>query len=260
MLIVGTKGRSLGGIQGLMSNRNSFSKWCLQYSPIPVVVVRPTAKREKKKMKRSTDPSRQEYIHILQESGASEHEANSIANRNMEAFETLLANNPDAEAHEVAAALGLPAKFDPTIKPLDLTSSHGHPLRKVVSGRSDATSESPGDSRSASPVIMRKGPRSPGIDSPALSGAEDESDDEEGEFEAVSGHALLGNQPNFEEKEAEKEAEIKAEKLHQMEVGEAAALAAGRKMSVASVETVDSSTSGGGDSGGGVPLETNAEK
>lgn len=38
-LIVGTRGKSLGGIQGLLPG--SVSKYCLQNSPVPVVVVRP---------------------------------------------------------------------------------------------------------------------------------------------------------------------------------------------------------------------------
>ncbi|MEX1653228.1 hypothetical protein ABZ960_08635 [Streptomyces pseudovenezuelae] len=65
MLIVGTRGRSLGGIQGLVNNRNSFSKYCLQYSPVPVVVVRPTDKRLKKKAKRTNDSNRQTYLGML---------------------------------------------------------------------------------------------------------------------------------------------------------------------------------------------------
>ncbi|KAK8091935.1 hypothetical protein PG997_002296 [Apiospora hydei] len=56
MLIVGTKGRSLDSVQGFFSSYNSFSKYCLQYSPVPVVVVRPNEKREKKKAKRAQDP------------------------------------------------------------------------------------------------------------------------------------------------------------------------------------------------------------
>ncbi|EFW16020.1 hypothetical protein CPSG_07647 [Coccidioides posadasii str. Silveira] len=48
-LIVGTRGRSLGGMQGLLPG--SVSKYCLQQSPIPVIVVRPSQKREKKKQK-----------------------------------------------------------------------------------------------------------------------------------------------------------------------------------------------------------------
>jgi len=49
MLIVGTRGRTLGGLQGLVNTRNSFSKYCLQYSPVPVVVVRPTEKPSKRR-------------------------------------------------------------------------------------------------------------------------------------------------------------------------------------------------------------------
>lgn len=100
MLIVGTKGRSLGGFAGLVNQRNSFSKWCLQYSPIPVVVVRPTEKRLKKKEKRGADPTRQDYARILKESGIDEHET-TVSSRSNSVFEA--SNEPDVEAHEVAA-------------------------------------------------------------------------------------------------------------------------------------------------------------
>ena len=74
MLIVSSRGRSLGVFQGLVSNRNSFSKWCLQYSPIPVVVVRPPEKRMNERAKRDADPERQHYTRILMESGIDNHE------------------------------------------------------------------------------------------------------------------------------------------------------------------------------------------
>ncbi|PGH16704.1 hypothetical protein AJ79_01577 [Helicocarpus griseus UAMH5409] len=63
VLIVGTRGRSLGGMQGLLPG--SVSKYCLQQSPIPVIVVRPSTKREKKKQKRLANPSRPRYNHLL---------------------------------------------------------------------------------------------------------------------------------------------------------------------------------------------------
>ncbi|KAL2377889.1 hypothetical protein RJZ90_006406 [Blastomyces dermatitidis] len=63
VLIVGTRGRSLGGMQGLLPG--SVSKYCLQQSPIPVIVVRPSTKREKKKQKRLANPTRQRYNHVL---------------------------------------------------------------------------------------------------------------------------------------------------------------------------------------------------
>ncbi|ATZ47960.1 hypothetical protein BCIN_03g02330 [Botrytis cinerea B05.10] len=229
MLIVGTRGRSLGGFQGLMGNRNSFSKWCLQYSPIPVVVVRPTDKRLKKKQKRDADPTRQSYTRILQESGVNGHETSIVAS-NLES-----ATGPLIEAHAVAAALGLPAEFDPTLTPFTLEGSR--PLKKIDSGKSEATSCTSGfDSRPQSPEMLVKGPRPGHLDSPIMSGddsSEGEGDDDEGEFEAVPGHLLLGNddipQPNPEIE--------KKKKLHEMELEEAKAL--GRKSSTGSTDSVD---------------------
>jgi hypothetical protein len=232
MLVVGTKGRTLGGFQGLVSNRNSFSKWCLQYSPIPVVVVRPTEKRDKKKLKRANDPTRQNYLQILQESTHGSHEANTSAARSMSEGEILPANPPDKEAHEVAAALGLPARFDPTIKPFRQSS----PYRRGQQGKNGSRPSTP-DGRSASPELVVKSPKSPDLESPLLSDEESE-DDNEGEFEVIPGHLLLNNDLEHVEKQ---------KKLHQMEVGEAAALAAGRKGRKASVGSNDSSNSPIGD-------------
>ncbi|KAG9235532.1 hypothetical protein BJ875DRAFT_440287 [Amylocarpus encephaloides] len=229
MLIVGTRGRSLGGVQGLVSNRNSFSKWCLQYSPVPVVVVRPTEKRIKKKSKRGQDPTRQDYARILRESGINEHETEGGS----KIIGLEISNTPDVEAHAVAAALGLPAAFDPTLKPIAFPGSSA--LRKVESGTSDITSVSP-DSRSASPQAVFKSPKSANLESPGQSGDEysdgEGVSDDEGEFEAVSAQSLLANRadrPEFE----------KRKKLHDMEVGEAAALLAptGRKSSIGSIDS-----------------------
>ena len=237
MLIVGTRGRSLGGFQGLVSNRNSFSKWCLQYSPIPVVVVRPTEKRMKKKKKRDADPTRQDYARILKDSGISAHET-ELGSKNS-IFET--SNDADAEAHAVAAALGLPARFDPTLKPISLPG--GRTLTKVDSGRSDVTiisqrSLSP-DSRPTSPGMVMKSPKSAQLESPAMSENESSEgeDDEEGEFEVAAGHTLLGN-------DTDRPEIAKKQKLHEMEVGEAAALAAGRKTSIGSNDSSGSLTGG----------------
>jgi len=231
MLIVGTRGRSLGGFQGLMTNRNSFSKWCLQYSPIPVVVVRPTEKRMRKKKKRDADPARQGYAKILKESGIEEHETETGST----IFET--SNDPDAEAHAVAAALGLPAAFDPTLKPY-LEGSRS--LRKVESEKSDVTqgSLSP-DSRPTSPGLVMKSPKTAQLESPAMSGEESSEgeDEDEGEFEVADGRTLLSNEGEMPQIEKKK-------KLHEMEVGEAAALAAGRKASIASLDSSGSAPGG----------------
>ena len=45
-----------------------MSKYCLQHSPVPVIVVRPSSKRDKKKAKRKADPGRRVYQDILQQS------------------------------------------------------------------------------------------------------------------------------------------------------------------------------------------------
>lgn len=55
ILVVGTRGRSMDGFKGLLPG--SVSKYCLQHSPIPVIVVREHLKREKRKAKRAADPS-----------------------------------------------------------------------------------------------------------------------------------------------------------------------------------------------------------
>lgn len=206
------------------------------------MVVRPTEKRMKKKKKRDADPTRQDYARILKDSGIEEHETEA-SSRSNSIFE--ISNGPDVEAHAVAAALGLPARFDPTLKPLPLEGSR--PLRKVESEKSDVTNASQGslspDSRPSSPGMVMKTPKSQLDESPGESGDES-SDDEEGEFDVVDGHTLIGND--------EDRPEIaKKQKLHDMEVGEAAALSqgnkSGRKTSIGSVESSGST--------GGAPLD-----
>jgi hypothetical protein len=205
MLIVGTKGRSLGGIQGLMNTRNSFSKYCLQYSPVPVVVVRPDDKRKKKKEKRTHDPARQSYVAMLAANDG-KHEADSEASSIYELERGLTA---DEEAHRVAAAIGLPAAFDPLVKPYDPRPGYS---RRSSSGVSAVmSSPSPVERTSSSP------PPPPLVHE---SGDEDSGDDEEEyEVDVVPGEQLL--------RDAEREAELEREqkkRLHAMEVGEAAAL------------------------------------
>ncbi|KAK0623486.1 hypothetical protein B0T14DRAFT_516359 [Immersiella caudata] len=197
MLVVGTKGRSLGGIQGLVNTRNSFSKYCLQYSPVPVVVVRPDDKRAKKKEKRTQDPSRHSYAAMLAHN-AGKHEADSEV---ASVFELEKAISADEEAHHVATAIGLPAAFDPTIKPF-----HGHLTQRHQSPSSDAQ-------RSASPAAATTTTQND-------SGDEESGDDEdEYEIEAVSAQQVSRQS----EKQAGMEREQKA-RLHAMEVGEAKAL------------------------------------
>ncbi|KAH6603503.1 universal stress [Trichoderma cornu-damae] len=194
MLIVGTRGRSLGGLQGLVNNRNSFSKYCLQYSPIPVVVVRPTEKRNKKKAKRTNDNTRQTYVSMLAATHG-KHEADSEASST---YELEVQIPPDEEAHQVAKVLGLPAKFDPTIKP----------LHESVLMRSKSPDAVAGPRTSAARRVVSDA--SP----PSAPNSDDEEDDEEGEFEVMTGVEALNQQQ-------------KLDQLHKMEVSEAAALKQG---------------------------------
>ncbi|KAL2271510.1 hypothetical protein VTJ83DRAFT_881 [Remersonia thermophila] len=201
MLVVGTKGRSLGGFQGLMNARNSFSKYCLQYSPVPVVVVRPDDKRQKKKDKRSQDPSRQSYAQMLAYN-AGKHEVDSDLS---DVYEFEKGISADEEAHRVAAAIGLPARFDPTIKP--------YKPREPRRRRQSPSAAASGRTTSLSP---------PPSSLPAESGDEEnddgDDDDDDDEFEAEIVSSGAGDKTK-----AELEWEQK-ERLHAMEMGEAAAL------------------------------------
>ncbi|ORY69599.1 uncharacterized protein BCR38DRAFT_88697 [Pseudomassariella vexata] len=193
MLIVGTKGRSLDGVQGFIVNRNSFSKYCLQYSPVPVVVVRPTEKREKKKAKRKQDPARHSYVTML---AGQKHEADSD-NSSMYEMEPKLTQ--EEEAHQVAAAMGLPAAYDPTIKPIDPQAllGRGGNRRSLFDVPSTAEAVALAASgRVPANRIYKKGV---------------ESDGEESEYEE-----------EFEITPAEQE--LKKERLHKMESNEGAAL------------------------------------
>lgn len=130
-LIVGTRGKSLGGIQGLLPG--SVSKYCLQNSPVPVVVVRPEEKREKKRKKRLADPSRQNYSSILDQTNVSSSGA----------FESLVRQSAgkasEDEAAAVAKAIGLNEGFG-VWKGFKKESEDGLGLTKT---RSNATTESP---------------------------------------------------------------------------------------------------------------------
>jgi hypothetical protein len=72
-LIVGTRGRdgAIGGLlPGSMSKLSlpsqfSYNRYCLQHSPVPVIVVHPYQRRLHRKHKREKDPDRQSYIRLL---------------------------------------------------------------------------------------------------------------------------------------------------------------------------------------------------
>lgn len=202
MLVVGTKGRS-GGFQGLMGTRNSFSKYCLQYSPVPVIVVRPEDQREKKKKKREADPSRRSYADMIQKVTGGKHEADS---ENSSMYELQAGHSQEEEAHKVAVAMGLPAEFDPTIKRININATLS-PYSQVGGPKHSGGPMSPNAVAGTSSVA-------------GDSGEEDEAsgeEEEEEEFEAMTGDQLLARQQALEQKQQK-------DKLHEMEMDEAYAL------------------------------------
>jgi len=197
MLVVGTRGRSLSGFQGLMPG--SVSKYCLQYSPVPVIVVRPSSKRDKKKRKRMRDPARRGYRDILDKSGDAEEGGHILDARNRrsilspETLSELGKRDAEEEARMVAEAIGY--------RPDKSTSlSEGTPLSRVISGRSDisgrsarsgsmgsyASEDLPDDPKSPAGKLM-KSPELRDMDSPP--GSDYEYSDED-EMEVVPAYVL----------------------------------------------------------------------
>ena len=142
VLIVGTRGRSLNGMQGLLPG--SVSKYCLQQSPIPVIVVRPTNKRMKKKKKRQADPTRKDYNQILSQSEQAGG-GNLLEKSVRDSFIGPLPTATDQEAAAVAQAIGIPKS----------ALGRDYRLTKTNSAKTDATvSDMESDpSRSPSPSI-----------------------------------------------------------------------------------------------------------
>lgn len=163
ILVVGTRGKSLGGFQGLLPG--SVSKYCLQHSPVPVIVVRPTSKRDKAKSKRTNDPDRQGYRELL---AKSERLPDYDSPRNR-----FFANEDEAAA--VARAIAAPKPAVETI----------HPLAQVERAQDSSGDElETGDSSTMvgddprSPGPMMKSPHLQNLDSPELS-SQSSSDDED---------------------------------------------------------------------------------
>jgi hypothetical protein len=139
----------------------------LQHSPVPVIVVRPTSKRDKARSKRANDPDRQGYRDILAKS-ESLIDVNSPRN-------SFFAN--DEEALALAAASGT--------KPAPEAS---HPLAQVAhaeeSDDDQATNTSTLVDDPRSPGVMMKSPHLQNLDSPDFS--DDPSSGEEEDDGGVS--------------------------------------------------------------------------
>ncbi|KAF2458042.1 hypothetical protein BDY21DRAFT_343469 [Lineolata rhizophorae] len=173
MLIVGTRGRSLGGFQGLLPG--SVSKYCLQHSPVPVIVVRPNSKRAKTKKKRLADPARQGYQELLRKSGGDLSHILDSSHRNSLVDLTPTSNSQqEAEAVAVAAAIGVNAKYQES----PLSQMHrAEPHTPVTEGPPD-------DVSTKSPGVVMKSPDSENLDSPISSSVSSSEPDElDGRFD-----------------------------------------------------------------------------
>ncbi|KAK4547580.1 hypothetical protein LTR36_000537 [Oleoguttula mirabilis] len=189
ILVVGTRGRSLTGYQGLLSS-GSVSKYCLQYSPVPVIVVRPSRKREAKKRKRLQDPARTGYRDILDKSedasrGRGGHlldERNraSVLGVDLGLLGELGSGDPDEEARKVAEAIGYRPGRGGAAHVGD-TEGRGSSLSRVTSAQSNASARS--TEHSPNGRLLRS-PEPHNLESPAAS--DDELDDDVHDLDAAA--------------------------------------------------------------------------
>ncbi|OCL09462.1 adenine nucleotide alpha hydrolases-like protein, partial [Glonium stellatum] len=184
ILIVGTRGRSLGGFQGLLPG--SVSKYCLQHSPVPVIVVRPNSKRAKAKRKRYLDPNRHGYKDILDKSGSQGGHVLDLSHRNSLIEEESQPASED-EAAAVAAAIG----YRPHLDPSPLANIESAPLEEIEPASPDSPDSirsgytggdsSPEDIRSLG--VVMKSPELQNLDSPPesdVSSSEEDVDEDGG--------------------------------------------------------------------------------
>lgn len=147
----------------------SVSKYCLQHSPVPVIVVRPSSKRDKARSKRALDPNRHAYKDLLQKSG---HILNT-GSREFIAEESQPAS--DDEAAAVAAAIG----YKPSAGASPLATAQTTPAEaetETVASSNAALTTTLDDLRS--PGVVMKSPELGNLDSPDIS--DSSSSDEEG--------------------------------------------------------------------------------
>ncbi|KAL8964347.1 MAG: hypothetical protein Q9197_006953, partial [Variospora fuerteventurae] len=169
-LIVGTKGKSPSGMQSFVTG--SVSRYCLQNSPVPCIVVRPTRKRLAKKAKRRVDDKRRNYASVVELSGA---RGSQMVLNPVEGLAELAAGGAgDEEAKAVAAAIGIPrevSKFGGLRRSIPGPDDEGAPLARMQSARAESVGA---ESRSPSPTgpfVISEGnsPEVDPLDSPAMS-------------------------------------------------------------------------------------------
>lgn len=170
-LVVGTRGRNLGGMQGLLPG--SVSKYCLQHSPVPVIVVRPTLKRLRKKKKRQMETGRSLYSNMLEKAQTSG--GSHVYDKSNSGMFSMRATEQEAEA--VAKAIGPPKRGI-------LKGSYGGSLGRASSTKSDVTSDEDSPERKfALPIGYLSTESAPRADlalkSPSIAALEETWDDED---------------------------------------------------------------------------------
>ncbi|KAL8993551.1 MAG: hypothetical protein Q9169_006259, partial [Polycauliona sp. 2 TL-2023] len=185
-LIVGTKGKSPGGMSSFVTG--SVSRYCLQNSPVPCIVVRPNKKRLAKKSKRLADEKRRNYQGVLRLSGARGSTQALQTNNNHSDMEGTAGGATEKEAQAVAAAIGIPrslSRLEGLRKPTPGPEDESAPLVRTHSGNTNTTSVG-NDSPSPTGAYMVSGGNSPDLeplddDSLPVSDAEEEENENVGD-------------------------------------------------------------------------------
>lgn len=151
---------------------------------MPVIVVRPTSKREKKKKKRQADPNRRGYLDILEKSAGGNGKTGHVLGGSGE--NSITGEQPpvgEGEALAVAAAVGLNPEIEAALE-----AAHAARLEALESSTSPSPTESPVDELK-NPGVVMKSPDPEDFESPELS---ESDEDEKAECEVQSEDPLEG--------------------------------------------------------------------
>jgi hypothetical protein len=144
----------------------SVSKYCLQHSPVPVIVVRPSSKRDKARSKRANDPNRLGYQEMLAKSESLIDVTTSPAPSPRGSFVA-----SDEQAAAVTASLQAQnAQITQPVEPSPLAQVH----------HAEESEDENFEKDLRSPGSLLKSPELQNLDSPDIS-SDSSSDDEDGE-------------------------------------------------------------------------------
>ena len=152
----------------------SVSKYCLQHSPVPVIVVRPSSKRDKARSKRALDPGRHAYKDLLEKTTG----GHILDSENLNNFIT---EEPQAASQAEAAAVAAAIGFKQPVEASSLSQVQSLPAdgESKASGRvRRGTASSLDDPRNFGAVM--KSPELQNLDSPELSDVSTSEEDDQG--------------------------------------------------------------------------------